>query len=85
MADNKERSRAHSAALLAAVKKQPGTFKEVFARAWPVFRKSHVGGEEMARYQSYELLHKLSMRGKINKINKVYHEALPKRPPPPNE
>lgn len=79
--DSKERSRAQSAALLAAVKKKPGTFTEIFERAWPVFRKGHAGGEDLARMQSYEMLHKLLMRGKINKKDKIYTEAPPKRPP----
>jgi hypothetical protein len=84
MLDGKDRSKSHSAALLAAVKKQPGTFTEIFARAWPVFRRSHTGGEDLARMQSYELLHQLLMRGKINKVNRVYTEALPKKRPNPS-
>lgn len=82
MIDKKERSRAQSAALLAAVKKEPGTFREIFDRAWPVFRKGHTGGEELARMQSYEMLHRLCMRGKVNKKNKVYTEAPIKQRPP---
>lgn len=81
MAKSKDRNNAQSAALLAAVKWQPGTFNEIFARAWPTFRESHVGGEELARFQSYELLYKLIMRGKINKVNKIYEEAGPRIKP----
>lgn len=78
MAKSKDRDNTQSDALFAAVRRQPGTFNEIFARAWPVFKKSHVGGEELARFQSYELLYKLSMRGKINKVNKIYEEAGPR-------
>jgi hypothetical protein len=78
MAKSKDRDNAQSDALFAAVKWQPGTFNEIFARAWPVFRRSHVGGEDLARLQSYELLYRLSMRGKINKVNKIYEEAGPR-------
>jgi len=81
MLDGKDKSRAHSAALLAAIRKRPGTFKDVFERAWPVFRRSHAGGEDLARLQSYDLLYQMIMRGQLNKINRVYVEVPVKNKP----
>ncbi len=79
MTKGKENFRAQNAALLNAIKKQPGTFREVFARAWPTFRKSYYGGEDLARMQSYELIDHMMMRGQINKIDGQYVEAPPKK------
>lgn len=63
-------------ALLLEVLNQPGTFQDVFQRAWPKFKKSHVGGEELARLKSYEILYDLSMRGAITKENRVYRALV---------
>ena len=74
----KDPNKAAIAALFAAIENRPGSFNEIFALAWPAFRRSYAGGEDLARLHSYELVHRMMMRGKVNKVEGVYYAAPPK-------
>lgn len=62
-----------------AVINKPGTFRQIFKRAYPKFRDSHAGGEEMARLKSHAILHRMNMRGdKITKEGRIYRKIRPR-------